>query len=242
MLKTVKEQVRGIIYLLTHPHQLKWIVIRETRYRGRKRNKQQWIEWQKFDAIAHLIMLSSQTEMLNSSKLNLERIKIFLEMVSAIGTGLSVLDIGCGDGVLSIPIWKMGHNVVSVELPIVAAQAKKYSIPQLVIGDAEQLAFPVSSFDVVLASEVIEHLWHPQSFLDEAYRVLKADGCLIIETPEGEKGLNYDSHRHYFTVERIKQMLKDRFILSEVKRLAATGSAQTPTIILLLRKSPLEKE
>jgi hypothetical protein len=35
----------------------------------------------------------------------------------------------------------------------------------------------------------------------------------------------------------LKEMLNTRFTLSEVKRLEATGSAQTPTIILLLRKS-----
>lgn len=91
---------------------------------------------------------------------------------------------------------------------------------------------------MVIASEVVEHLWQPLSFLNEAHRVLKPSGYLIIETPEGEEGLNYDSHKHYFTVERLEHMLSTKFILSEVKRLEATGSAQTPTIILLLRKSP----
>ena len=61
-------------------------------------------------------------------------------------------------------------------------------------GDAEQLAFASESFDVVIASEVVEHLWQPQSFLNEAHRVLKPYGYLIIETPEGEEELNYDSH------------------------------------------------
>jgi ubiquinone/menaquinone biosynthesis C-methylase UbiE len=114
-------------------------------------------------------------------------------------------------------------------------------VPQVVAGDAEQLAFATDSFNVVLASEVVEHLWHPQSFLDEAHRVLKADGYLIVETPEGKAGLNYDSHRNYFTEERLMQMLGTKFVLCEVKRLSATGSAQTPTIILLLRKSASEK-
>jgi len=49
--------------------------------------------------------------------------------------------------------------------------------------------------------------------------------------------LLYDDHKNYFTVERLKQMLGIRFTLCKVERLEATGCAQTPTIILLLRKS-----
>jgi 2-polyprenyl-3-methyl-5-hydroxy-6-metoxy-1,4-benzoquinol methylase len=106
-----------------------------------------------------------------------------------------------------------------------------------VAGDAEQLAFASNSFDVVLASEVVEHLWNPHSFFDEVHRVLRANGHLIIETPEGKESLRYDSHKHYFTVEVIKQMLGTRFNVCEVKRLKPILGAPTPTIILLLRKS-----
>ena len=82
----------------------------------------------------------------------------------------------------------------------------------------------------------MEHLWNPHSFFDEAHRVLKANGHLIIETPEGRESLRYDSHKYYFTVEVLKQMLGTRFNVCEVKRLKPIG-VPTPTIILLLRKS-----
>ena len=78
-------------------------------------------------------------------------------------------------------------------------------------GDAEHLAFAESSFDVVLASEVVEHLWNPHGFFDEAFRVLTADGWLIVETPEGKDSLRYDSHKNWFTVEVVKQMVGKRF-------------------------------
>ena len=158
-------------------------------------------------------------------------------MVRRIGNNLKILDVGCGDGVISGPIMKMGNYVTSVELPTIATLAQRCGVTSVVGGDAEQLAFASNRFDIIIASEVLEHLWEPRNFLDEAYRVLRNNGYLIIETPEGKESLNYDSHKHYFTVELLKKMLDRRFNLCEVKRLKPTGSAQTPTIILLLRKS-----
>lgn len=237
MSKTLKRQVQGWLYLLSHPSQLKWIVMRETHYGLRHRSKRKWVEWQKYDAQMHIFMMRTHSAALRESALNVARIQIFSEMISHIGNGLEILDVGCGDGVISAPILKMGNYVTSVELPTIATVARKCGVPSVVAGDAEELAFSSDSFDVVLASEVIEHLWKPQNFLDEAHRVLRRDGYLIIETPEGKESLHYDSHKHYFTVERLKHLLGARFALCEVKRLEPTGTAQTPTIILLLRKS-----
>jgi 2-polyprenyl-3-methyl-5-hydroxy-6-metoxy-1,4-benzoquinol methylase len=186
-------------------------------------------------------MMRSHPDVLRASALNIGRIQIFSDVVSRLGGGLRILDVGCGDGVMSEPIWKMGNYVTSVELPTIATLAQRCGVPSVVAGDAEHLAFASSSFDVVLASEVVEHLWNPQSFFDEAHRVLGSNGYLIIETPEGKDSLHYDSHKHYFTVERLKGILGTRFTLCEVKRLKPTGTAQTPTIILLLRKSMITK-
>ncbi len=102
-------------------------------------------------------------------------------------------------------------------------------------GDAEKLPFSSNSFDVVLASEIVEHLWNPHSFFDEAYRVLKADGHLIMSAPEGIAGLRYDSHKHYFTVEILKQLLGAKFTVINIKRLIDVCNP-TPTIIVLFRK------
>ena len=237
MLKAFKKQVQGVTYLLTHPRQLKWIIIRETYYGDRKRSKRKWVEWQKYDAQMHIAMMQAHSDVISENELNSARIRIFTDMIRQIGQNLNVLDVGCGDGVLTEPVWKMGNHVTSMELPEIAKLTQRCRVPSIVAGDAEQLAFASESFDVVFASEMVEHLWQPQTFLDEAYRVLKVDGYLIVETPEGKEGLHYDSHRHYFTVERLMQMVSPKFILLDVKRLKATGSAQTPTIILLLHKT-----
>lgn len=235
MLRTLKRHVHGFIYLLSNPTQLKHIIIRETRHRQRYRDKRAWTEWQEFDT--HDAAGQHSTVTAYVRPLNLARIQIFSEMISSVGTGLRVLDVGCGDGVISEPIAKLGNDVASVDLPTITMLAHKRRVSSVVSGDAEHMAFAESSFDVVLASEVVEHLWNPHGFFDEAFRVLTADGWLIVETPEGKDGLRYDSHKNWFTVEVVKQMVGKRFTVKEVKRLEPELGAPTSTIILLLQKN-----
>jgi 2-polyprenyl-3-methyl-5-hydroxy-6-metoxy-1,4-benzoquinol methylase len=237
MMKAFSSRIQGIKYLLTHPQQLKWVLNREIFFSQRKENKKSWVEWQKYDAKIHINMMRADPEAMKANTLNTDRIKIFVDIVNSIGgKDLKILDVGCGEGAISERIVQMGNYIASVELPVVASLAKKCSVSSVMAGDAETLAFASESFDLVIASEVLEHLWGPENFLNEAFRVLKPRGYLIIETPEGEKGLNYDSHRNFFTVEKLEKMLSTKFALIEFKRLEATGSAQTPTIILLTHK------
>jgi SAM-dependent methyltransferase len=51
-----------------------------------------------------------------------------------------------------------------------------------VIGDAHRLAFRDASFDLVLATEVLEHLQEPQRAADEMFRVLRPGGTLLLTT------------------------------------------------------------
>jgi len=191
------------------------------------------VEWQLYDA--SMSTPQHSTAVAHARPLNVERVQTISDMVSRIGNGLSVLDVGCGDGVIGEPLREMGNCVVSMELPKIVKLAQSRRIPLLVAGDAERLAFADDSFDVVIASEVVEHLWDPISFFNEAYRVLRRNGYLVMSTPEGLESLRYDSHKHYFTVEGLKQMLDAKFSLLEVKRLKPMG-APTPTLILLFCK------
>lgn len=235
MLTLLKKHIQGFTYLLLHPIQLKHIVIRETLYRQRHRNRRGWVEWQKYDT--YTAAAQHSTAIAYARPLNLARIQTFSTMVSSIGNGLMVLDVGCGDGVISEPLSKLGNNVTSIDLPTITKIAHKRKVSLVVSGDAEKLAFASGSFDLVLASEVVEHLWNPQSFLDEAYRVLKPKGYLIVETPEGIEGLRYDAHKNYFTVEILKRMLGEKFSAREVKHFSPEWGAPTSTIIVLFRKN-----
>jgi len=246
LLKMLKRQILGFRYLLSNPRQLKRIIARETRFGQRYQSKRSWLEWQEYDqyvgqydhCIAHSMHSLAEVQV---SPLHVARIQTISDMVSRLGNGLSVLDVGCGNGIISEHIWKMGNYVTCADLPIMTSLAHKRRVLLVVTADAEQLAFASNSFDVVLAFELLEHLWNPQRFLEEAYRVLRANGHLIIEVPEGREGLRWDSHIQYFTLESLKQMSGTKFTVCEVKRLKPVKGVPTPTIMMLLCKSMITK-
>lgn len=192
-----------------------------------------WIEWQIYDTCVGNIPHITATA--RAQPLNVWRLQAVSDIMRRIGNNLLVLDVGCGDGTIGDLISRMGNYVTSIELPKAAVFAHRRGVSSVLASDAEHLPFSSRSFDVVLASEVVEHLWDPNNFFDEAYRVLEADGYLILSTPEGRGGLFYDSHKHYFTVEGLKQMLEARFAMCKVKRLKPID-APVPTIIVLLRR------
>jgi 2-polyprenyl-3-methyl-5-hydroxy-6-metoxy-1,4-benzoquinol methylase len=235
MFRTLKLRIHGLLWVLSNPAQLKHIIIRETRYRQRYRDKRAWTAWQQFDTHDAAGQHSTMTAYVRP--LNLERIRIFSEMIGGVGSGLRVLDVGCADGVISEPIAKLGNEVTSMDLPTIAMMCHKRRVSMVSSGDAEHLAFADSSFDVVLASEVVEHLWNPHGFFDEVYRVLKSNGWLIVETPEGKDSLRYDAHKNWFDEKVIKQVAGRNFIIKQVKRLKPELGAPTSTIIILLQKN-----
>ena len=235
MLKPPKIHLQGIAYLALHPRQLKHVTNRELRFRHRHQDRRRWIEWQEYDAYNHIQLMQTHPVELNNNLLHKERTKTISNMVNGLDSRLSVLDVGCGNGAICSPIRKMGHSVTCVELANVAPLTRRCGVESVVGGDAENLAFASEGFDLVLASEVVEHLWNPQNFFSEAFRLLKPGGYLILSTPEGRLGLCYDSHKHYFTLDGLKQMISSNFTICQAKHLEPNGDP-TPTLIVLLRK------
>ncbi len=82
-------------------------------------------------------------------------------------------------------------------------------------ADAQAMPFKNEAFDCIVAGELIEHLEKPELFVQEAKRVLKEGGTLIITTPNKNSLINrlfhsYEAPLHYslFSKEELFQMLK----------------------------------
>lgn len=101
--------------------------------------------------------------------------------------GKDVLEIGCGNGVFAKEI--SAHFQLNCIYGIdICADAINSACGSGIIGkcinvDAEDFPFEDNYFDTLICGDVIEHLIIPDHLLEEIHRVLKAEGYLLITTP-----------------------------------------------------------
>ena len=102
--------------------------------------------------------------------------------------GLDVADVASGEGYGSAILSQVARTVVGVEIDATAYQHAKnsYIRPNLsyVLGDARAIPLQDSSVDVLTSFETLEHFFEHERFLDEAKRLLRSDGLIIISTPD----------------------------------------------------------
>jgi len=87
--------------------------------------------------------------------------------------------------------------------------------PNVLKASAEQMPFKKASFDSVVAGELIEHLHHPELFVQECQRVLRKNGILALSTPNRNSWLNrlfhsYEAPLHFslFSVKELSLLLE----------------------------------
>lgn len=110
------------------------------------------------------------------------RIQAILDLV---GCHKRMLDIGCRDGSIGQLLCKRGNEVIGIEISETAvALAREKGLHALRLDvEVEVLPFPEESFDVVVAAELIEHIYDIDRFLEEIRRMLKNGGFLVLTTP-----------------------------------------------------------
>ncbi len=102
--------------------------------------------------------------------------------------GLRLLDIGCGGGLLSEPMARLGANVVgadaaerNINVAQIHAQQSGLTIDYR-HTTAEALAQAGEHFDVILNMEVIEHVADPQAYLTACRDIMNPGGMMICST------------------------------------------------------------
>ncbi len=102
--------------------------------------------------------------------------------------GLRILDIGCGGGLLSEPMARLGAEVMGADpaprnIPVARIHAEQEGLEiDYRNTTAEALAEAGESFDVVLNMEVIEHVPDPAAFAVTCRKLLKPGGLMICST------------------------------------------------------------
>ena len=110
----------------------------------------------------------------------------------------SVCDLGCGTGFLAAKIGQLGHRVVGLDAsaPYLEVARRHYSSENVtfrraVFGvDVGTAAADEGTFDLVVSSDVIEHLYRPADLIETAVRLLRPGGVLIVGTPYHGYGKN----------------------------------------------------
>jgi SAM-dependent methyltransferase len=111
--------------------------------------------------------------------------------------GERLLDMGCGGGRHAFAGIRRGATVIAVDYSegelkdvrgVIGAMSENNEIPPgtewgTVNGDALNLPFADASFDVIVASEVLEHLWATEWAMSELVRVLRPGGRIAVTVP-----------------------------------------------------------
>lgn len=110
---------------------------------------------------------------------------------------LRVLDVGCGNGsALALPLAGLGFQVTGIDIhrpSIEHARQMGAGVPNLnyVCGRVEELES--SPYDIVILSEVLEHLSEPRLLLSAANEYLNKNGIIIVTVPNGYGEFEIDS-------------------------------------------------
>lgn len=96
-----------------------------------------------------------------------------------------ILDVGCGLGYGSGMLHGVSNSIIAFDISDTALSYAKrnYPGPMYVRADAQAFPFKDTSFDTVVALEIIEHVNSSIHLLREIHRVLKNEGFLILSTP-----------------------------------------------------------
>jgi SAM-dependent methyltransferase len=141
--------------------------------------------------------------------------------------GGRLLDVGCGLGFFLSglePRWERhGVEISAYAAACAAGHAEVHS------GTLEDAEFPDAHFDAVVMHHVIEHVEQPGELLDEALRVLRPGGWLVLGTPDFDGGcarrfganfrlLHDPTHVSLFDADGMRRFLRDRGLVIESAR------------------------
>lgn len=138
-----------------------------------------------------------------------------------------ILDVGCASGWFLSRVHKRYPKAdcsgIDVYKKAVEYGKKEYPKLRLFYADGHKMPFENNFFDVVICTEVLEHVVSPEKVLKEIERVLTKDGIAIIQMDTGNflfkaawywwtnlrRGVWRDSHIHAFDAAKLEKMIKN---------------------------------
>ncbi|HEY4156183.1 MAG TPA: methyltransferase domain-containing protein [Puia sp.] len=125
-----------------------------------------------------------------NSVIDIKRLQfITKELQGRLPPGAEVLDVGCGNGIISRSLGKSGFKVKGIDVSdkAIAKARQLNTLPnvQFEVVSAETLVADGHRYHAVICSEVLEHLNKPEKLVQVLYEVLDPGGVLIVTVPNG---------------------------------------------------------
>jgi 2-polyprenyl-3-methyl-5-hydroxy-6-metoxy-1,4-benzoquinol methylase len=145
----------------------------------------------------------------------------------------SVIDVGCGGGDLLLRVTRDSEDIraVGVDSARSAVNRAQELVPQgrFFAGDATQLELD-ETFDLVLCTEVLEHVRDPAAILDALERFCGSDGTIVITVPDGAID-TFEGHSQFWTEAELAALLEPRG-LREIRRIGPVEPC--PTLVAIV--------
>lgn len=148
------------------------------------------------------------------------RYQMVLDRIPKLTKNKKVIDVGCGDGVLSylIKIKKKG-KIFGIDPSPEAIKIARKKFDELKIKDCSfkigsgyNLPFRSNSFDFAVAADVIEHVNKPEKMLKEIRRILKKKGKIILSSTVKLSEIPEDKmHVREYLEDELKAMVKEYY-------------------------------
>nr|MBC7245826.1 class I SAM-dependent methyltransferase [Chloroflexota bacterium] len=118
-------------------------------------------------------------------------------------TGKRILDVGCGPGV-QVQFLTRSNEVHGIDIsgPALEFAAKRGLVTHQVNVEEQGIPFPDEHFDIVICTDLLEHLFDPKFVLQEIRRVLRKDGYAILAVPN-----------HFFWYMRLRVLVGGNLVL-----------------------------
>lgn len=210
----------------------------------------------------------SSTPRYDFEEIDLESGSVHADVVTLVGEGKRVLELGPATGYMSRAFTDRGCGVVGIEFDPEMARRAADHCERVIVGDLDAIDLDEElgeeRFDVVVAADVLEHLKDPLAALTRLRRFLKADGHFVVSVPNvahgsvrlallsghfdyREAGLLDSTHLRFFTRESFEQLLDEAELgLAELHRhelnLDASEVRFDPEVIPPALREELERD
>ena len=152
--------------------------------------------------------VSGNTEEKVVRKMKMTTFNLYLDTIKKYKTGGKILDIGCATGYFLDAALQDGFEPYGVEISEYASRIakEKFGSENIFTGTIEDVNFPNDSFDVIVMSDLLEHVRNPLITLKKIFNLLKKDGVVFITTPDTDsfsnklmgKGWSHYKTEHFF--------------------------------------------